>query len=432
MQFRKILVLHPVALKTRSTKVLNPRRKYLRTTPMRVRGNWLRHGLSISQTYIGAAIHADDLRTIAESKEAVKKQASVISTFAKAVKLKLNSSKVEVLRISRKKHDPEVIQLGDIQLPTTSAVKCLGVWWQYNLSASRAVLENISKARKAFFALGGTGVFHGSLNPLSGRSIFESCILPILLYGCETWLLDTTSIKALEDFQCEIGKRILCLPKLHSKKVVRIALQWPSMTTRILIRKLTFLAKLLSDTKDIISGRIFTSLAVVDVYNVSIVQQCRMLESELGTHTLSACLENPPDAPTTVKSAKAIILKADLNALLSSSLNHPSAKYIADVATEISWCRLWDTALDHGVQGTRRLQLLLKELSRRLYDGFSCRSCNSNLNDNPSWLHHICSHHPEAVDNLSCEEIISALKEGNIYVLSTGANSKLSSIFSGT
>ena len=96
---------------------------------------------------------ADDLRTIAESKEAVKKQASVISTFAKAVKLKLNSSKVEVLRISRKKHDPEVIQLGDIQLPITSAVKCLGVWWQYNLSASRAVLENISKARKAFFAL---------------------------------------------------------------------------------------------------------------------------------------------------------------------------------------------------------------------------------------------------------------------------------------
>ena len=113
--------------------------------------------------------------------------------------------------------------------------------------------------------------------------------------------------------------------------MVRIALQWPSMTTRILIRKLTFLAKLLSDTKDIISGRIFTSLAVVDVYNVSIVQQCRMLESELATHTLSACLENPPDAPTTVKSAKAIILKADLNALLSSSLNHPSAKYIADV-----------------------------------------------------------------------------------------------------
>ena len=74
-----------------------------------------RHGLSISQTYIGAAIHADDLRTIAESREAVSKQACVVSTFAKAVNLKLNSSKVEVTWISRKTHDPDVIQLGNSQ-----------------------------------------------------------------------------------------------------------------------------------------------------------------------------------------------------------------------------------------------------------------------------------------------------------------------------
>ena len=212
-----------------------------------------RYGLSISQTYMGTAIHADDLRTIAESKEVVSKQAYIVSTFAKAVNLKLNSSKVEVLRISWKKHDPEVIPLGDLQLSTTSAVKCLGVWWQYNMSASGAVPENISKARKAFFALGGTGTFHGSLNPLCGRSIYESCILPIFLYSCNTWLLDTTSIKALKDFPCEKGKRILCLPKFHSKNVGRITLHWPSMTARILIRKLTFLAKLLSDTKAVLA-----------------------------------------------------------------------------------------------------------------------------------------------------------------------------------
>ena len=127
-----------------------------------------------------------------------------------------------------------------------------------------------------------------------------------------------------------------------------------------------------------------------------------------------------------------LILKADFDALLSASINHPSAKHIVTMATETSWCCLWDIALEHGVQGTRRLQLLLKELSRRPFDCFSCQSCGSNLNDDPSFFHHICSHHPEAIDNLSCKEIISTLKEGNIYVLSTGANSKLSTIFSVT
>ena len=67
-------------------------------------------------------------------------------------------------------------------------------------------------------------------------------------------------------------------------------------------------------------------------------------------------------------------LKADFDALLSASFNHPSAEHIATVATETLWCRLWDIALERGVQGTRRLQLLLKELSQRPFDGVSCRS----------------------------------------------------------
>ena len=67
---------------------------------------------------------------------------------------------------------------------------------------------------------------------------------------------------------------------------MRLRLQWPSVATRILIHKLTFLTKLLANTDDIISSRIFTSLAIVDVYNMGIVQ-CQMLESELNTDALT-------------------------------------------------------------------------------------------------------------------------------------------------
>ena len=70
---------------------------------------------------------------------------------------------------------------------------------------------------------------------------------------------------------------MLHLPKYHSNKVVRLDLQRPSVATRILIRKLAFLAKLLANTDDTANSRIFTSLAIVDVYNVGIVQQFQML-----------------------------------------------------------------------------------------------------------------------------------------------------------
>ena len=69
--------------------------------------------------------------------------------------------------------------------------------------------ENIKKTRKAFFAMGSLWAFQGELNPLSTSSIFETCILPVLLYGCETLLLDCSCLSTLEIFQCEIGRRIL-------------------------------------------------------------------------------------------------------------------------------------------------------------------------------------------------------------------------------
>ena len=53
------------------------------------------------QTYVGAVIHADDLRTTAESKEAVSHQAREITNHGiyqrKPPRLMLNASKLEVL-----------------------------------------------------------------------------------------------------------------------------------------------------------------------------------------------------------------------------------------------------------------------------------------------------------------------------------------------
>ena len=387
-----------------------------------------KHGLSVCRTYIGAAVHADDLRTTAASKEVLRLQAKEIARFTDDNHLKLNTSKLEVMRVSKQQKDPETLDIAGMEIQTTPAVKCLGVWLQSNLSASRAVHENVSKARKAFFALGNIGAFHGSLNPLSSHSIFETCIVPILLYGCETWFLDLSTIKVLENFQCEIGRRILRLPKQHSKTVVRLGLQWPSVSTRILIRKLTFLAKLLSNTDDKISGRVFTSLAMVDVYNVGLVQQCRMLEAEMNTGVLTQCLKNPTGAPTIVKSRKKEILKSDLDALVSAATSHHSAKYVASVANTTSWCRLWDLALDRGVQGTRGLQTLLKVISLRIYKNSLCPSCDHSLPAHSLWFDHLCSEHPDVVNHLTCSDILSCLKEADADKIFAIANSRLNSI----
>ena len=78
------------------------------------------------QTYAGAAIHADDLRTTAESKDVVSQQANVICNFAKTANLKVNASKFEVVRIGQQYRDQEKLNVAGVKTSTTPAVKLFG------------------------------------------------------------------------------------------------------------------------------------------------------------------------------------------------------------------------------------------------------------------------------------------------------------------
>ena len=123
---------------------------------------------------------------------------------------------------------------------TQATAKCLGVWWQHDLSPGRSIEENIAKACRAFFALGSIGCFQGKTNPLTSKSVFEIFVIPTLLYGCETWILTDALVSKLENFQSEIGRHILKLGKYHNDLAPIIGLHLPSIKARILLRKLVF------------------------------------------------------------------------------------------------------------------------------------------------------------------------------------------------
>ena len=81
-------------------------------------------------------------------------------------------------------------------VPIIPEAKCLGYLWQKSFSARPAVEQNIAKARRQFFAFESTGCYLGQSNPLSARTVVETCILPTL-YGAENWILDDISLDLL-------------------------------------------------------------------------------------------------------------------------------------------------------------------------------------------------------------------------------------------
>lgn len=122
-------------------------------------------GLIVRGTHLGAAVHTDDLRTTARSLDSVCKQDTVINSFASDSCLKLNTTKCEVVRISPLTHETTVVLISNSDVSTSDAAKCLGVWWNSSLSAKHSIIENITKAQRAFFALGRLDAFQDDLTP---------------------------------------------------------------------------------------------------------------------------------------------------------------------------------------------------------------------------------------------------------------------------
>ena len=276
-----------------------------------------------------------------------------------------------VLSIHQARASP--LKIGnETSLPVEKSVKCLGVWWDTSPSSRTCVSERIQKARAAFFANGQLRAFHGLLNPLSSRSIVESCILPVLLYGSEHWVLNFSLLEALESFQAELGRRILKLPKFSSKTVPLLVLNWPSICARILCNKLSFLFRVCNGESSSLSTQVFRSSAVSDVTSMSIVKQCYLLDSILGTQCTNEVLNNPK---LSLRDLKKRVLEADRLKTIEKSGNHPSLTYVLRVAKENMWIKFWDVALDHGYDGTKASTALLKLLCLTVFRDRHCRLC---------------------------------------------------------
>ena len=107
-----------------------------------------------------------------------------------------------------------------------------------------------------------------------------------------------------------MGKRILKIPKHYANLLPRVALQLPSTRVQILIRKLHFLAHLLISNDNTLGSTTFWTLAMCNVDEISLVQQCRWLESYFTHDSITdRCLTYPEEATSIVHKAESDLLK---------------------------------------------------------------------------------------------------------------------------
>ena len=357
-------------------------------------------GISMCGLFLGGAAHADDVRAIASSATAAEQHSQILHNFAAENGLKLNSAKTEVVKISKSNSCEENhLQLEHHLIQTVPQAGCLGYQWSHNLSAKPCVESNINKARRQFFALGSSGAFLGHSNPLASKEVYETCVVPTLLYGAENWILDENCLNLLECFQAEIGRRILKLSRFHSNLSTRIGLALPSILSRILKLKLGYLQNLLFSKEDTIATTTFKIIASQNVYNMSLVKQCIFLDSKLKTNCTSQILSNT----SSLCSLKKCITTSDQHLLAEEASKHQSVC----LAAKINWLRVWEAARDKGPYWTQIAQSFYKILTRPLFGERHCPRCNSHISENISFFEHLTKDH--VPDTISISNLLADL-----------------------
>ena len=343
-------------------------------------------GVSIGSISPGSFGHADDLRSVTTNLVSIQRQAEIVHKFTINNFLTLNLDKLELLPMSSGLSPEECsVTIGSHTVSSSTSVKCLGVIWSSNLSPKAAIEHNIHKARRAFFATGALGTTKGKLNPLSSSEIVAACVLPVCLYGCENWLLTDPLLQLLENFQAEIGKRILKLPKWQANISVLVALGWSTMRCRILCRKLGFLQRLSSPHKQTISASVFAHLREQEPGPL-IIQQCNFLEQVYNTNLTSTLLEGSESLRVIKKS----LINADKLYIQSLVSEHRSLSLLSD---SISWPKLWDTARDFGTQGVRSIREVFKLLTRPTFGDRSCPYGTHAIPEDSLFAEHVVSYH---------------------------------------
>ena len=329
-------------------------------------------GLSVNRFYAGGFLHADDIRTLATSEDSLQRQVGLVKAFAEENLLRLNVKKCEIVLFSQSRNtNLPVCEVEGTVLPAGDVGKCLGYWWKGDLLATKCVEENIKKARRCFFHYGSIGVFQGDICPLSSRSVLETCVMPVLLYGCENWIMTEALWEKLEAFQGELVKRILKWPKHHSNTAAATALEVPTMRCRVLIRKLSFLQHVVKSNSTCLSGTALLALSD-DTASLCLVRECKELEEVFGTHFTHDIIR--ADAPP-LREVKDAIQGLDRTRLREKCTE--KAPLIAAVARRTTWSKLWDCALDIGSKSVKGLQNLSRVMSHHGFGNHPCPLCDT-------------------------------------------------------
>ena len=145
---------------------------------------------------------ADDIALFSSNIQHMQSKVSKLNEFTAKTRLKINTKKTEVVRQNSKSNSRIVID--GHQLNEVDQFTYLGANVSKQGGAEDDSMNNIiHKARVSFIKL--KKMWNSSKFALRTKlRLFKSLVLPVLLYGCETWKINEHYKKRMDTFQFKV------------------------------------------------------------------------------------------------------------------------------------------------------------------------------------------------------------------------------------
>lgn len=193
--------------------------------------------------------YADDIVLVSELWTHAQKKLDKMNRYGEQVGLKINTDKTNVMRIHANNNAP--LKINNHEVVDVSSFTYLGANVTQAGGADEDIKLRIGKARYAYHKL--QKVWSSAQYfRRTKMKIFKSNVIPVLLYGCETWRMTDTDEKRLDTFVHKCLRRILKVywPEKVSNEDIRRRANIEKISMQIRIRRWKYIGHILRKSPD--------------------------------------------------------------------------------------------------------------------------------------------------------------------------------------
>ncbi|KAJ4446958.1 hypothetical protein ANN_13660 [Periplaneta americana] len=154
-------------------------------------------------------VYADDVNMLGENPQTIRENSEILVEASKAIGLEVNPEKTKYMIMSRDQHIVRNgnIKIGDLSFEEVEKFKYLGATVTNINDTREEIKRRINMGNACYYSV--EKLLSSSLLSTNLKvRIYKTVILPVVLYGCETWTLILREEQRLRVFENKVLRKI--------------------------------------------------------------------------------------------------------------------------------------------------------------------------------------------------------------------------------